>query len=504
MTWLLTLPVLIPMATAALTLLASASWRLRRALSVTGSGATLGVSVALLVSVWQNGIAAVQLGDWPAPFGITFVADVLGALMATIGSVLSFAVLIYALGSVDAERERIGFHPLYHALVMAMNGAFLTGDVFNLYVWFEVMLIASFSLLVLGGDREQLRGGIQYVLLNLFSGLLFLGAVAMLYGAVGTLNMADAAIKLREVDPGLATSIAMLFMAAFGIKAALFPLFFWLPPAYHTPPIAIAALFAGMLTKVGVYALIRTFTLLFTHDIGYTHTILLWAAGFTMVTGVLGAAVQTDIRKILAYHSISQIGYMIMGLALYTPLALVGAVFYFIHYIIVKANLFLVGGVAYRLRGDYDLYRIGGLYRAYPWAAVLFLIPAFALVGFPPLSGFWAKLLLVKAALDIQSYVIVVVALSVSVLTLFSMTKIWAGAFWSPHPEDGATPPQDPRSLAWMVAPVAALAGLTVLIGLWAEPFFQIATTAANELMDTSAYIEAVLGPAPPPVAAAP
>jgi multicomponent Na+:H+ antiporter subunit D len=494
MTWLLVLPVVLPLVTAVLAVIVGDAYRLRRVISVTGAGATLASTIAVLVGVWRDGIAVVQLGDWPAPFGITFVGDLLSAVMVVISGVMGFAVIIYALGTIDRNRERLGFHALYHALMMGINGSFLTGDIFNLYVWFEVMLIASFSLIVLGSEREQLRGGIQYVVLNLVSSLFFLAGIAMLYGVTGTMNMADISVKLQGVEAGLVTTISMLFLVAFGIKAALFPVFFWLPAAYHTPPIAISALFAGMLTKVGVYALIRAFTLLFTQDVGYTHTLLLWAAGLTMITGVLGAAVQTDIRKILSFHIISQIGYMVMGLALFTPLALVGAVFYIVHHIIVKTNLFLVGGVAERLRGDYELDRIGGLYRAHPYVAILFLIPAFSLVGFPPLSGFWAKLLLIKAALDIEQYAIVVVALVVSALTLFSMTKIWAGAFWAPHPAGVPVPERDPRSLALLVGPIVGLAILTLTIGLWTEPFLQLAQAAAADLLDPSVYVQAVLG----------
>jgi multicomponent Na+:H+ antiporter subunit D len=290
--------------------------------------------------------------------------------------------------------------------------------------------------------------------------------------------------------------VATLFLVAFGIKAAVLPLFFWLPASYHTPPIAIAAIFAGLLTKVGVYALIRTFTLLFAHDLAFTHTLLLWTAGLTMATGVLGAAAQTDVRRILSFHIVSQIGYMIMGLALMTPLALVGAVFYIVHHIIVKANLFLIAGVADRLLGSFELKNLGGLYRSHPWLAILFIIPAFSLAGFPPLSGFWAKLILIKAGLDVGAYVIVAVALVVGLLTIFSMTKIWNGAFWKPLAEGLAPAPTDRRALVLMASPVATLAVLTLIIGLWAEPFFRFATAAAASLLDPSAYVAAVLGAA--------
>jgi multicomponent Na+:H+ antiporter subunit D len=293
-----------------------------------------------------------------------------------------------------------------------------------------------------------------------------------------------------------------MFMIAFGVKAAVFPLFFWLPAAYHTPAISVSAIFAGLLTKVGVYALIRTFTLIFTTDVAYTHTILLWVAAFTMVTGVLGAAAMNDFRRILSFHIVSQIGYMILGLALFTPLAIVGAVFYLVHHIIVKANLFLVAGVARRIAGSTELDRIGGLYTYAPFLGLLFLIPAFSLAGFPPLSGFWAKYVLVKASLDAEVYWIAAVALVVGLLTIYSMTKIWGNAFWKPHPA-GATPRlSDMTGLerSALLTPIAALAILTCIIGLFPQPFVDFATRSAEQLLDPTAYVTAVLGPDAMPV----
>ena len=495
MTWLLVLPVLIPLVTAVAALLARRSVRAQRGISVVGGSALLGVSAALMVAVWQNGILAVQMGGWQAPFGITLVADLLGAVMVLITAIVGLAAAVYSLASIDEARERFHYHPLYHVLLMGVCGAFLTGDLFNLYVWFEVLLISSFVLLVLGNDRGQVRGAVVYVMVNLVGSLGFLMAIGLLYGLTGTLNFADLSVRLAEVDaPGLTTAISMLFLIAFGMKAAVFPLFFWLPASYHTPPIAVSAIFAGLLTKVGVYALIRVFTLLFTQDVGTTHTLLLWVAGLTMVTGVLGAAAQTDVRKILSFHIVSQIGYMIMGLALFTPLALVGAVFYIVHHIIVKANLFLVAGVAERLVGSFELKNLGGLYRSHPWVAVLFIIPAFSLAGFPPLSGFWAKLILIKAGFDVGAYVIVAVALVVGLLTIFSMTKIWNGAFWKPLADGLEVAPARGRGLVLMASPVAVLAVLTLVIGLWAEPFFVFAEAAAASLLDPSDYVAAVLG----------
>lgn len=494
MSWLLALPIAIPFATACLAFFYRTT-PTGRWISVIGSFGQLVVAILLMSAVLRDGVVSAQMGSWHAPFGITLVADLLAAVMVLITAIIACAIAIFALADVNEAKERLGYHALFNVLIAGVTGAFVTGDLFNLYVWFEVMLIASFGLLVLGGRPEQIDGGVKYVALNLVSTIMFLTGIGLLYGATGTLNMADLASAVDKVDPPLLTAISVLFMIAFGVKAAVFPLFFWLPAAYHTPAFAVSALFAGLLTKVGVYALIRMFTLIFDHDVGYTHQILLWVAALTMVTGVLGAAAQNDIRRILSFHIISQIGYMILGLALATPLAIVGTIFYLVHHIIVKANLFLIAGIVDRTAGSTDLTRIGGLYKSAPLLACLFVVPAFSLAGFPPLSGFWAKFLLVKAAIEIDAWVIAAVALLVGLLTIYSMTKIWGAAFWTPHP-DGRDPHLESipaKDRFALLLPVTALAVLTVIIGVMPEPFIALAQASAEQLLDTSAYVQAVL-----------
>ncbi len=496
MSWLLALPIIIPFITAvAAFLLRTTPWG--RQVSVLGSAAALIAAIALMAAVWREGVIAAQMGQWAAPFGITLVADLLSAVMVVITAITGLAVAVYALGDITERQEHLGFHALFQVLLAGVTGAFVTGDLFNLYVWFEVMLISSFGLLVLGGSKEQIDGGVKYVLLNLVSTVLFLSGIGLIYGLTGTLNMADLAVSVPQVEnQGLVTVVAMMFMVAFGVKAALFPLFFWLPASYHTPAFSVSAVFAGLLTKVGVYALMRVFTLIFIGNVAYTHTILLWVACLTMVVGVLGAAAQSDFRKILSFHIISQIGYMILGLALMTPLALAGAVFYLVHHIIVKANLFLVSGVGNRIAGGTELSRIGGLYKTAPLLGFLFLIPAFSLAGFPPLSGFWAKYILVKATLDEGMWLVAGIALAVGLLTIFSMTKIWGEAFWKPHP-DGVDPRLSSLPTAHrraMMLPIAALAVLTCIIGLFPEPFVQFAERAADQLLNPADYVRAVLG----------
>ena len=502
MNGLLVLPIAIPLVTATLALLFRNYASLQRWIGVTGMAVLLGAVIVLFRDVYVDGIQVLQLGNWAAPFGITLVADLLTMLMLGISAVMGLIIAVYSIYDIDKERERFGYYPLLHILLMGVNGSFITGDIFNLYVWFEVMLIASFILLALGNSKNQLQGALKYVFINLFSSLIFLFGVALLYGMTGTLNMADLAVRLPQVENvGLVTTVAMIFMISFGIKAAVFPMFFWLPASYHTPPVAISAIFGGLLTKVGVYALIRVFTLLFTQDVGYTHTILLWVAGFTMVTGVLGAASHYEFRKILSFHIVSQIGYMIMGLAFNTALGLMGAIFYVLHNILAKTNLFLISGIAQRLMGTFELKQMGGLYKHYPFLAVLFLISAFALAGFPPLSGFWAKLSLVKAGLSLELYVITGTAILVGLLTLFSMTKIWMSAFWGTVPEQGVPehfgkmPLFGAGKLYILVIPVMVVAGLIILVGLYVQPLLEVCLAAAEQLLNPSTYIEAVLGP---------
>jgi multicomponent Na+:H+ antiporter subunit D len=496
---LLIFPVIVPLLAAAMALLAW-RWRwLQRLIALAAATAHLTVSVSLLRAVAEHGIQSTQMGNWPAPFGITIVADQFSAIMVVLAGFMGLTVICYSIASIDHERESFGYYPFLLILLMGVCGAFLTGDLFNLYVWFEVMLMASFVLLALGGGRQQMEGAIKYVTLNLVSSALFLAGAGILYGLAGTLNMADLAVKLRQTTQvGLVTTVAMLFFVAFGIKAAAFPLFFWLPASYHTPPVAISAIFSGLLTKVGVYSLIRTFTLLFVGDAGFTHNLILVIAALTMITGVLGAVAQTDFRRLLAFHIVSQIGYLLMGLGLLTAAALAGAVYFMVHVIIAKAALFLVSGVVYRYAGSYDLKKLGGFSESHPWLAILFIIPALSLAGIPPLSGFFAKLALIQAGLQVEQYGIVAAALAVSILTLFSMTKIWAEVFWKEPPEAskrGTSRSTSPLlDSALLFGPIALMAAIIVTIGIGAESVFALATRAAEQLMDPTEYIQSVLG----------
>ncbi|OFZ19120.1 MAG: NADH/ubiquinone/plastoquinone [Bdellovibrionales bacterium GWB1_55_8] len=492
---LMALPILVPFLTAVLGLLTRRSPAVQRRITFFGTGILLSTSIYLLTLILSDGIQVLQLGSWPAPYGITFAADILSGTMIVITGLLGFASVTYSHETIDQERQYFGYYPLMQLLLFGVNGAFLTGDIFNLYVWFEVLLISSFVLLSLGRSRAQIAGTLPYVVLNLIGSMIFLVAVGLLYGNTGALNFAQLTVKLSDPALGnIARPISFLFLGAFGLKAAIFPLFFWLPASYPAPPIAVSALFAGLLTKVGVYALIRSFTLLFPPPLGEANHLLIAISGLTMITGVLGAVAQKDFRRVLSFHIVSQIGYMTMGLALNTRLGIAASIFYVVHHIIVKANLFFVSGIVKIIGGSFQLERLGGLYLHRPLVSLLFLIPAFSLAGMPPLSGFWGKFLLAQAGLESGQSVIVAISLMVGLLTTFSMTKIWNEAFWKPFPGETKLQSLNSTEKVTLLLPVIALAAITVVIGLFTEPFAHIALRAADELLGREAYIKAVLG----------
>jgi multicomponent Na+:H+ antiporter subunit D len=460
-----------------------------------GGAVALALAAALLFAeVASRGPVAVQLGGWPAPYGITFVADMLSAIMVLVTGVAGLAVTLYAQAEVPEDERALAQPALMHVLLGGTCGAFLTGDLFNLYVWFEVILIACFGLLGLRRTRTALAGTMTYIALNLVATTAMLAGVGLLYGTTGALNMADLSQRLAgRADDAAVLAPAYLLAFALSAKAGLFPLFFWLPASYHTPSVTVSALFSALVTKVAVYALFRVFTLLLPLEaVPGLQALMLVVACLTMVVGVLGAAAQDAVRRILAFHIVSQIGYMVLGLALFSGPALAGGLFYMVHNIVAKTNLFLTGGIAARLCGSERLGRMGGLWAARPGLSLLFLLSALAMAGMPPLTGFWAKFFLVHEGLITGHPLAAALALGVGLLTLYSMTKIWAEAFWKPYPGD--RPLDAPLPLA-LRAPALALVLLLVAGGLLIAPVYGAMETAAAQMLDPAAYIAAVLGP---------
>lgn len=444
-----------------------------------------------LVHVLETGIVVLRMGDWPAPYGIILVADVLSMTMVAVTMTIALAVTLFSLPTVDRARQEHFYYPLFFILLMGVNGAFLTGDIFNLFVFFEVLLIASYALMALGSEAEQLRETNIYVVLNLIASTVFLLGLAAIYRSLGTLNMADLAAKIQaQAENPLFTVLAMVFLFVFGTKAAIFPLYFWLPGPYFPPPAGISAFFGGILTKVGVYAIFRTFTLLFRHDPSFTHELLLAISAATMLFGVLGAISQMDVKRILSYHIISQIGYMILGIGLFTPQALAGALFYIVHHVIVKSALFLISGVVQETTGTTSLKALGGLAARSWFLSALFLVAALSLAGLPPLSGFFSKFIILQAGMHSGRYGYVAIGLLGSFLTLFSMLKIWNGVFWGVD----RAPTRAVR--LWPLLPgVVLLVSLTIGIGLCPSVLYRVVDVAAAQLADPWVYIEAVLGP---------
>lgn len=502
---LLSLMVLLPIGGSALSILVG---RWRRAQRVVGVGvlsAVTAISVAILVEVDRHGPLVTQGGGWEAPLGISLVADRFSAIMLVVATVVLLAVLLYAIGQPGAERNHVGFQSVYLILAAGVSGSLLTGDLFNLFVSIEMMLTASYVLITLGGRLEQVRSGMTYVVISLLASMLFIAVIAYTYAATGTIALAQLSVEIASLPAGTRAALATSLLVVFGIKAALFPLHFWLPDSYPTAPSPVTAIFAGLLTKVGVYAIIRTQTLMFGPD-ALPGGLLMTVAVATMVIGGLGAIAQHDVKRILSFHIISQIGYMILGLALFTVVGIAGAIFHIVHNVVVKTTLFLSGGLIEHHGGSSRLDRLSGMVRSAPVIAVLFLLPALSLAGIPPLSGFGAKFALLDASVRSSYWTALAAGIVVSFLTLFSMIKIWVGVFWAPEgdpdldaPTPGAGADEPTRSPGiggpvLMVAPTAALVVITIAMGIFAGPFLELTTRAAGDLLDPTPYLDAVAG----------
>jgi multicomponent Na+:H+ antiporter subunit D len=496
--WLVPLPILVPLVAAGLSIVVGRSRLAQRIIGIATLGSLVAVAAVLVVAVDRDGTLVVAAGGWPAPMGVTLVADRLATVLVLVGEVTMFVVLVYAIGEPGAERNHVGFQSAYLVLAAGVAGSFLTGDLFNLFVSFEMMLTASYVLLTLGGRSEQVRSGMTYVVVSLIASTLFVTALALLYSATGTVNMADLAIRIADLPPGVQTAFAVLLLVVFGIKAAVFPLFSWLPDSDPIAPSPITAVFAGLLTKVGVYAMVRTQLLLFP-DSARPATLLLAVAALTMVVGVLGAIAQDDIRRILSFTIVSQVGFLVMGLAFFTVDGVAAVVYSLVHHVIATTALFLVGGLIDHASGTSRLSQLGGMLRTAPLLAWLFLLTALGLAGVPPLSGFVSKFALITSGIDDRQFLLVAVALAVSVLTLFSMIRIWSAAFWSApqraaanHGVGGGGPRRGAGPAA-MVLPTVALVGCSLVVAIAAGPIYAFSQRTAHDLLDRGAYIREVV-----------
>lgn len=498
----LVLPLLIPLCTAVLLIFLKGRIKLQRWISGFAGLLNVGVAATIVYQVKTDGIQTLYMSGWVPPYGIAFVADMMAALLVLTTSIIGLFCLFFSFRSIGEEREKHYYYPLFQFLLVGVSGSFLTGDIFNLFVCFEVMLISSYALIVLGGSKLQLRESIKYMLINILSSALFVAAVAYLYGVTGALNMADLSVRVAEAGQGgILNVIAILFMIVFALKAGLF-LFFWLPGSYSAPPTAITAIFAALLTKVGLYALVRTFTLIFYHDQAVTHGWIGWMAGATMVLGAFGALAYKDIPRILNYNVIISVGFIAFGLASANKDALDGAVFYLLHDMIAKALLFILGGMVIAAAGTNKLSEMGGLIRKHPLLGWMFFVTALAIAGIPPLSGFAGKLMIVRGGFEAEQYVLAALAVASSFVVLYSLIRIFMAAFWGEERTksdsegtDTGKPDKSQPAGGYRLRLLSG-AGLLVLVismGIGAEWIYSFITEAGETLTQPAIYIDAVL-----------
>ncbi|MFK8795699.1 Na+/H+ antiporter subunit D [Planococcus plakortidis] len=484
-------PIVIPLIFAAILMLFPKKLHMQRIVAIAGVGATLVSAIALFSKVSTDGVQAITLGSWPAPFGISMVSDMFSVLLVLSSTIVTLFVLFYSIPTIGVKREQSFYYPAVLFLMTGVNGAFTTGDIFNLFVFIEVLLMASYALIVHGGEKPQLRESIKYLLVNIISSALFVSAVAYLYSVTGTLNMADLAVKIPQIEAvGILTVIAVLFLVVFGFKAAIFPLYFWLPGSYFAPPMAILALFGALLTKVGVYAIMRTYTLFFTMNTGFTHELLAIIAILTILAGCVGALAYFDVKKIIIYNIIIAVGVILFGISQMNAAGVEGSIFYLVHDMLIKAALFLLVGILTVIFGTSDLRKMGGLIKSYPVFGWTFLVAAFGLAGIPPLSGFPGKLLIVLGGFEGTHFWGSLVILATSLLVLLSVVRIFIYAFWG-EPARIAT--IDRKQYLSLFVPTAILVALTVVLGAGAELFMPFISDAGEVLLNPSLYIDAVL-----------
>ena len=506
--WIIILPVVLPLIAGGLLLMFR---HLRELHWMTGVAVTLAVlllDIELFRRTLITGPMSMTMGNWLPPFGISFTADAMSAGFALASALVALVVMVYLAG--DEGEQPLGVHALILLLLAGVSGSFLTGDLFNLYVWFEVMLIASFGLMSLRSTPLQLDGTVKYGFLNFLATTFFLLALGLIYGLLGTLNMADIALRAGGADPAAMAGIAAMLVLAFGIKAAAFPVNAWLPASYHAPSAAISALLAGLLTKVGIYALLRVLILLMPATREVLGPVVATIAVLTLIVGPLGAIAETNLRRALGFLVIGGIGAVMLGLALPNANGLAGAATYVLHSMLTMAGLFLVAGLVERATGETDTRRMGGLYAANAPLSILFLVLVLAVSGVPPFLGFWPKLLLLEGGIDASrlagsgldvDWIPAGMALALLVnalLTLIAGTRLWAHIFWRAglEGETSEVPNEQLRPIegrgAWLsLGAAVALTGIIFALGLVPGLLLDLGRSAAIDLLNPASYIDA-------------
>lgn len=502
MNHLIILPIMLPALIAPVLVMAARhDLVLARVLSGAAAVLMLVLAVVLLVSASGQPPQMYALGDWPAPFGIVLVLDRLSALMLVLAALLSLVVLLYAMAGQDGGGRH--FHALWQFQLMGINGAFLTGDFFNLFVFFEVLLIASYGLMVHGGGATRVKAGVQYVVVNLVGSSLFLIAVGLIYSVTGTLNMADLAARVPEVaegDRAILHTGALLLLMVFGIKAALVPMHFWLPGTYGHASAPVAALFAIM-TKVGAYSIIRLYPLAFGAGAGGSADLaapwLLPAALISLVLGMVGVLAARQLTQLVSFAVIGSMGTLLTAVALSSPQAMGAALYYLLHSTLAAAALFLIAGEVGARRGGADRLAPGPVFAGRSLLSGFFFLAAIAMCGMPPLSGFLGKLLILDSARGASSAVLIwSVVLGSSLLGIIGFGRAGSALFWKTAVAEGGEVVPTPRtSVLTMVSIGSLLAGLVILTVL-AGPLTRWLDVTAAQIYQPEQYVDAVLGEA--------
>ena len=487
---IIVMPMIIPLLTGILLIFLRPYVKVQRVFSIVSIVGLITVSIIILNLIQADGILRLDFGGWLPPFGISFVADSFSMLLVLTTGIVTGILLIYAFSSIGRAHENMFFYPFVFFLIAGVNGSFLTGDLFNLFVCFEVMLLSSYVLITLGGRKVQLVESIKYISINVLSSWFFLVGIAYLYGTVGTLNMAHLSVRIAEVGQGpLLTVISIIFLIVFSLKSGLL-LYFWLPGSYSAPPTVVAALFGALLTKVGIYAMFRVFTLIFYHEPGVTHLMIGIMAAITMIGGSIGAIAYNDIRKIVSYNVVIAVGFILVGLAVSTEVAIQGSIYYLIHDMIIKALLFLIAGTMIYLTGTARIEKMSGLIRNYPLLGWLFFITMLSLAGIPPLSGFIGKVYVGQGAIEAGAFVLLAIAFLSSIFVLYSLLRIFLNCFWG---ETIINEDDDVPLKKGMLIPLVLFGILTIVLGVGAEGLAPYVSDAARTLTNPDIYIDAVL-----------